>query len=195
MDITAQIGATWSAVFFLLEFHHGLDINNPNHIWLLHYLFLGHINSALVFFAESWNRHTLQIRGRRDRSPIDMFSFDMLTCGVRGVGILTDVMSNDELEIYGVDWEALQDDQILESVNRGINTIGEENTSWVGQVGPPARLSEVLLDSPENPLTVEESTELHNEVGHLLGNGSDEEIITTWVRALAVVRSFGINGF
>ena len=51
-DITAQLGADWASLFTALELTHGLDINNINHIWLLHRLFLDTINSQLAFFAQ-----------------------------------------------------------------------------------------------------------------------------------------------
>ena len=96
VDVTAQVGATWGNMFTVLELRHGLDINNPNHIWLLHLIFLPTINMSLKFFAEAWNEHQIQIRGGPNRSPSDMFYFDMLVHGVRGES-LTDMMDDDEL--------------------------------------------------------------------------------------------------
>jgi hypothetical protein len=61
VDFMAQIGATWADYFTILELCHGLNINNINHIWLFHLLFLTTINQQLSFFAESWNQHHLQI--------------------------------------------------------------------------------------------------------------------------------------
>ena len=61
VDVTAQVGATWADLFVMLELRHRLDINNSNHIWLLHLIFLPTINAALHFFAESWNEHQIQI--------------------------------------------------------------------------------------------------------------------------------------
>ena len=61
VDVTAQVGATWANLFVMLELRHGLDINNSNHIWLLHFIFLPAINAELRFFAESWNEHQIQI--------------------------------------------------------------------------------------------------------------------------------------
>lgn len=59
VDVTAQLGATWADRFRGLELRSlGLDINNVNHLWLLHYIFLPVINSDLTFFVESWNNHT-----------------------------------------------------------------------------------------------------------------------------------------
>ena len=47
VDVTGQIGSSWADAFTNLELFHGLDINNPHHIWLLHILFLSIINSEL----------------------------------------------------------------------------------------------------------------------------------------------------
>ncbi|KAF7311812.1 hypothetical protein MIND_00191700 [Mycena indigotica] len=105
VDVTAQVGATWADHFTSLELHYGLNINNVGHIWLLHFLFLATINSQLAFFAESWNEHRIQIRNGPNRSPIDMFGFDMLICGVRGDELPPEEegLSEEELEVYGID--------------------------------------------------------------------------------------------
>lgn len=84
VDVTAQVGASWAEAFTQLELHHGLDINNTHHIWLLHLLFLPAINQQLTFFAESWNQHRIQIRNGPNHSPADLFSFDMLVHGIQG---------------------------------------------------------------------------------------------------------------
>jgi hypothetical protein len=83
----------------------------------LHHLFLQTLNQQLAFFAESWNHHQIQIHGGPNRSPIDMFGFDMLVHGVRGDHVYSeeDGLTDKELEVYGVDWEALQNERILQS--------------------------------------------------------------------------------
>ncbi|KAJ7456996.1 hypothetical protein FB451DRAFT_1341984 [Mycena latifolia] len=144
-DVTAQIGATWADLFTVLEIRHGLDINNVYHIWLLHYLFLRQINNQLRFFMEAWNQHQIQIRDGPNRSPVDMFGFNMIVHGVRGTNILPEEqMSADELEVYGVDWEALHDDNLLESRQEN-NPPDEGSTSWIGRQGPPERLNELAF--------------------------------------------------
>ena len=112
VDVTAQVGAAWAEFFRTLELRHGLNINNAYHIWLLHYLFLDAINSDLDFFAQSWNQHKISFRGARSRSPADMFGFDMIALGVRGDMVTDTDLQPDELEVYGMDWEALQDDTL-----------------------------------------------------------------------------------
>jgi len=129
VDITAQIGASWAEAFTDLEINHGLDINNTHHIWLLHYLFLQSLNQQLTFFVESWNQHQMQIHRGPNRSPADMFGFDMLVHGLRGDQLPASVeehITSEELEVYGVDWEALQNKRVLESARQnGQSDTGE----------------------------------------------------------------------
>ncbi|KAJ7106351.1 hypothetical protein C8R44DRAFT_745419 [Mycena epipterygia] len=89
-DITAQIGATWADLFTILE-----------------------INDQLRFFMESWNHHQLRIRDGPNRSPAYIFGFDMM----RGTDPMVEQpMSEEEMEVFGVDWEeALHDDDVLDS--------------------------------------------------------------------------------
>ncbi|KAJ7036420.1 hypothetical protein C8F04DRAFT_954016, partial [Mycena alexandri] len=151
VDVTAQVGATWSENFTMLELHHGLDINNVNHIWLLHHLFLPTINNQLTFFAQSWNEHQIQIRNGPNRSPAEMFYFDTLVHGTRGHALAAD-LSEEELEVYGVDWEGPHDDTLLHS-QRENNAEETGWTSWLGRVGPPEHLNEVPVESPQGPFT------------------------------------------
>ncbi|KJA15180.1 hypothetical protein HYPSUDRAFT_149528 [Hypholoma sublateritium FD-334 SS-4] len=192
VDVTAQVGATWGNLFAMLELRHGLDVNNDNHVWLLHLLFLPTINASLQFFAESWNEHQIQIRGGPNRSPSDMFYFDMLVHGVRGEA-LADMMDHDELEVYGIDWEALQDDDVrLSQLNN--NGIHEGGTSWIGNAGPPADLSEVLVQSPNSPFDAEEAERsILLSAEQWLGQGDDDSVSLAWLHALSTARQISIQ--
>ncbi|KAJ3512101.1 hypothetical protein NLJ89_g3717 [Agrocybe chaxingu] len=187
VDMTAQIGATWANLFVVLELRHGLDINNRSHIWLLQHIYLPLINTDLLFFAEAWNEHRIQIRDGPNRSPNDMFGFDMLVHGVRG-DPLDEMMSQEELEVYGIDWEGLRNDRLLESqqLNNGIE---EGITSWVGQYGPPEHLNEVRVDSPDTPLSEEAILWLNNIVASWRNRADDEGRILLWAQALAAAQS------
>ncbi|KAJ7199943.1 hypothetical protein GGX14DRAFT_372621 [Mycena pura] len=190
VDVTVQLGAMWAERFTILELRHGLDINNIAHIWLLHFLFLATINSQLAFFAESWNQHRIQIRHGPNRSPADMFVFDMLVHGVRGNQLPDEeVLNEEELEVYGIDWAGLRDDDLLAS-QRTNNPTAEGATSWVGRVGPPplSDLSSVVVDSPADILSEGEDLVLYNAVVHLLGSAQDEDCINLWIHALAYAR-------
>lgn len=167
----------------MLKLHYGLDINNPNHIWLLQFLFLPLINFQLQFFAESWNNHKLHIRNGPNRSPIDMFGFDMLVYGVRGREI---DLSEDELELYGLDWDAFDDDAIRGSQLQN-NPLNEGTSSWIGQRGPPENLSKVIVESPEAPLNGVEINGLCAAIQHLPAQSNDTNIALTWSIALVYV--------
>ncbi|KAJ3507942.1 hypothetical protein NMY22_g16776 [Coprinellus aureogranulatus] len=201
VDVTAQVGSQWQTAFTNLELRHGLNINNPHHIWLLHYLFLPVINQQLSFFAESWNHHRIQIRGGPNRSPADMFGFDMLVHGVRGQQLPPlqrpppqyedHDLPEEELEVYGIDWTAFRDDQLLRSL-RGNNSQTEEGTSWIGRTGPPPNLNEVPLDPPDAPGQEGQFGQFQQEMGQwirrLEEQGQDVTIEALWTTGLAAAQ-------
>ncbi|TBU51966.1 hypothetical protein BD310DRAFT_833201 [Dichomitus squalens] len=187
VDVTAQVGAKWADYFTALELHHGLDINNPHHIWLLHRLFLDYINFDLTFFVKAWNEHKISLRTGPRRSPADMFGFDMLIHGVRGDAPADIINSDEELEVYGLDWEALQEDDLRTS-HATNNPLSEGWSSWLGRTGPPEHLNEVNVESPQ----------IGNQEGFLLlalshtlpplrytGYVTQEQLMNRWVVGLA----------
>ena len=187
VDVTAQVGATWANMFTELELRHGLDVNNVNHIWLLHFIFLPTINTSLRFFAESWNEHQIQIREAPNRSPSDMFYFDMLVHGIRGES-LEDMMNHEELEVYGIDWEALQDDSIRQSQLNN-NGIQEGETSWIGNTGPPTDLNEVFVQSPNSPFDTGDAERIiYHSAEQWIGQADDDSVSLAWLHALAAAR-------
>lgn len=191
MDVTAQVGAAWADFFTTLELRHDLDINNVNHIWLLHYLFLPAINIQLQFFAEAWNQHKLQIRDGPNRSPADLFGFDMMVYGVRGYQLPHEeaVLSDDELEVYGVDWDGLHDDQLLRSLREN-NSSREGSTSWIRRAGPPQHLNEVPVQPPSSDaLTPAELAALAEAVGTWYGLPEDENKVLAWSQGLGFARA------
>ncbi|KAJ3817242.1 hypothetical protein F5880DRAFT_1493254 [Lentinula raphanica] len=107
VDVSTSITQRWNDYFTHLEADHQLDVDNPNHIWLLQHLFLDVINQSLYLWAEGWNCHSLSQRHSDGptRSPEDLFGFDMLTHGLRGDSLDQFTMSDEELKVFGVDWE------------------------------------------------------------------------------------------
>lgn len=132
---------------------------------------------------EAWNQHSIRIRDGPDRSPADLFGFDMLVHGVRG----TDPVSHEELEVFGVDWEALRDDNLLES-RQDNNPPDEGTSSWIGRVGPPERLNEVSVEPPTGPFSAAEMEVLETTLGHLAGAVADAEVTNLWTQALILAR-------
>jgi hypothetical protein len=193
VDVTAQVGSLWAEAFTALEVHHGLDINNSHHIWLLHFLFLPAINQQLSFFAESWNQHQIQICGGRSRSPADMFGFDMLVHGIRGSQLPSEdlePLSLEELEVFGVDWDALRQEQVVASVRGSVPVQGEgDGSSWIGQIGPPVRLNEVAVEPPSVTMEDSQLQMFEETVARWSAQeGASISIPSLWLYGLALAR-------
>jgi hypothetical protein len=120
VDVTQGFGRLWYNFFYDLEFHHHLDPDYDEHIWLLHYLFLASINQNAHRWAEGWNHHKLsRVPDRRREKPITMFQIDSLLIGRYGPPLpdQPDPEPVDDPAFYGVDWEGLQDQDLLRHHN------------------------------------------------------------------------------
>ena len=120
-----------------------------------------------------------------------MFGFDMFVHGVRGDQLAEEEeMIQEELEVYGVDWEGLHDDQLLHSQWQN-NSMAEGWTSWVGHTGPPDHLNEVSVDPPSGPLLTHQVEALDHNLQPFterLVNLTDADIIGLWTTALGYSR-------
>ena len=115
-----------------------------------------------------------------------MFGFDMLVHGVWGDRLYDDDsdLSADELEVYGVDWAALNDDHIV----RSVQTSAPQNdgaASWIGRTGPPENLNEVPLFSPTAPDT-DGSTGFDTVMAQWMQTAEDTSISAIWIYGLAL---------
>ena len=187
VDITAQVGAYWAEFFIELELHHSLDTNNINHIWLLQHLFLQVINNQLMFWADSWNQHKLQIQNGPSHSPADLFVFDMLMHGVQGSQLPNEEFTEEELEFYGVDWEGLHDNQLLQAQGQN-NPMNKEGSSWVGRSGLPPHLNEVSVEPPTGLLTEHNILALDHAVKQLYQFLDDDSRRNIWAQGLGHAR-------
>ncbi|KAF9070670.1 hypothetical protein BDP27DRAFT_1220296 [Rhodocollybia butyracea] len=188
VDVSHYISQHWNDLFTMLELHHGLDIDNVTHIWLLHHLFLGTINDAIAFWVGGWNQHRISQRDGPNRSPEDMFGFDMLVRGIRGDAVDQYAMSDEELEVFGVDWEGLEDETLLRALRK--NYEHEEGTStWHGRHGPPPNLNEVHVDPPSSLLTADETQNLDDVLQHISRSSDQADVVHLWTTALAYVRT------
>ena len=117
-----------------------------------------------------------------------MFGFDMLVHGIRGDALPSDDMSQEELEVFGVDWEALRDENVLRS-QRDNNDLQEQPDTWLGRVGPPPNLNEVQVNAPMAPLTLEEIQNIDSTASAWVGLGDDHSITQTWIYGLATAHN------
>ncbi|KAJ7652178.1 hypothetical protein DFH06DRAFT_995510, partial [Mycena polygramma] len=116
-DVTRGFGRKWSTFFLSLEYSSGLRPDLAAHIWLIHHLFLPAINQDAQEWARTWNEHKLRLGMERTRSPRDMFFFGMIENGLRGFEDIPQASVDDEdiddLNTYGVDWQDLNDADIM----------------------------------------------------------------------------------
>lgn len=97
-------------------------------------------------------------------------------------------LNDEEIEVYGVDWEGLRDDQLLQS-QRLNNAPAEGAASWIGRVGPPNDLSQVTVDAPDGPLSAQEIHLLQTVLHQWMGSGEEADIIHLWNHGLAYARA------
>ncbi|ESK83233.1 hypothetical protein Moror_3271 [Moniliophthora roreri MCA 2997] len=181
-------------LFEELEAHHGLKHHNHNYLWLLHLLFLPLINEHLTFWAESWNHHRITIwQGGPSCSPYDMFRFDMLVCGWRGGSLEDHRMSQEELEVFGINWKGLHDDVLLQQICQEYVEDGAD--SWLRRQGPPLKTSRVPLDNPANPFTEDQTQWLRERAQELPTGANIESVQTRWIYGLAYARQVNSDAF
>ncbi|KAJ7721420.1 hypothetical protein B0H14DRAFT_3098478 [Mycena olivaceomarginata] len=114
-DVTHGFGYKWKMFFVDLEVNHGLNPTLAAHIWLLHHLFLHRINEDSQEWAEAWNSHNLTIRGKRSRSPRDIFLFSMLQDGPRSLERVV-IPSGEQVadpSTYGIDWDVVDNPTLM----------------------------------------------------------------------------------
>ena len=97
-DVHRIVIILFSSIFYFLEEYYNLNIENPIHIFALHYVFLPRINFALDIFIQSWNYHS--IRTEQHKTPRQLFLEGMIRNGFRGIN-----EENIDMNYYGIDWE------------------------------------------------------------------------------------------
>ncbi|KAJ3832819.1 hypothetical protein F5878DRAFT_547592 [Lentinula raphanica] len=190
VDVSNYITQRWNNHFTQLELRHQLDVSNRNHIWLLQHLFMNIINRSLNFWAAAWNCHRVSQRQGDGpaRSPEDLWGFDMLAHGLRGDSLDQFAMSDEELEVFGVDWEGLRDDALLNSLRQnyaheqGINT-------WFGQHGPPPQLNMVEVEPPSGSMTADDIQRMDGELDSFPQSSNEDDVVNLWRAALIHART------
>ncbi|KAJ7286285.1 hypothetical protein C8J57DRAFT_1431768 [Mycena rebaudengoi] len=72
VEVGSQFVRRWRGFFSHLERLHHLDVDRPDHLWLLHTLFLDAINADCAEFQANWNAHPMDGHETHNKSPNDM---------------------------------------------------------------------------------------------------------------------------
>lgn len=193
VDWTSAVGAKWKSFFQSLEIHHGLDPENPAHIWLVHYLFLHIINHEALEWANSWNSHVISLPDQRNATPHALRFFSILQGGGRGIDAegnvlagyepLADDLREDEIEEYGIDWNAYDDQRVQahHSLNNHLDHLAHNPfvAHW------PEEHNIVDVDVPSSPLTEQQCQFLDVSIQHLPRQSIDD-LCQLWSQAFAI---------
>ena len=179
-DVTEGFGRKWKEFFYTLEDHHGFEVSDPSHIWLLHWLFLPAINADALAWAETWNSHKIQLDGERRSSPRQLFLLSSLKDGVRGLPPQDE--HPEGYTLYGVDWEANEDPRLMRHHQENNLEDRERNTPH----GQPDRVNEVVCEPPACPLSNEQVEELMARLTMVVDVESKDMSVrrVVWVMAL-----------
>jgi hypothetical protein len=179
----------WRRFFQDLETHHGMNVEDGYHTWLLHRLFLEELNWELQEWVKSWNHHKMQLKGEMNQSPIEMFMMGMVEWEALGVHDWIKQQEEDVTDLlnYGVAWENLEDEVAHNLEHNGENQLGPfDIDNW------PEELHDVACDPPDCPLSVVEQETLDAVVVHEFGGNefrSMGEWMLIWNRALDLCRN------
>ena len=75
-DVFRCFGDVFYYTFKSMEESGLLDVTNPLHLFVLHYVYLPRINAAIDSFVEAWNKHPK--RTERNWSPEKIWSNGMM---------------------------------------------------------------------------------------------------------------------
>ena len=93
-----------------MEINGLLDRSNPEHMYVLHFIYKDRINKCLDNFVAAWNRHPM--RTERNWSPKRMWQNGMIDIRNRNLATVQSVVTNDnnltsdDLTWYGHDSDA-----------------------------------------------------------------------------------------
>ena len=108
-DVFRCFGNVFYYTFQSIEEMGLLDISNPLHKFMLHYIYLPRINSAVTNFVAAWNKHPL--RTERNWSPEQIWCNGMIDRANKGLCAVAEVtgdvdVPDDNLPWYGFDSDA-----------------------------------------------------------------------------------------
>ena len=186
-DVTRGFGGKWKLFFLELEHSYGLEPERPQHIWLIHHLFLDAINLDAQDWCSAWNAHRLHLRGEPRASPRELFMFGMVRHGPRGLAAVTtpEDAHVEDLANYGVDWEALEDDTLM-AHHFEHNPLPLASSERPFSTTEPPELSTVTCDPPRCPLSATQVARLNAHLQRHVDR-SDRDMLArrlVWISAL-----------
>lgn len=185
VDVSRGYNFKWKNLFVDLEHNHRLNARDPRHKWLLSHLYLDLINYDAREWAAAWNAHILTVRGERGRSPRDRFFFGMIQRGPRGIRRIPEPINEqvDDFEVYGVDFEELEDERVMAHL---LNNNQDDHDANTVVAGAPAILSDVPCTPADCPLDEAQLRFLNEQIAGFGGHSTTINVLTRrqmWIHA------------
>ncbi|KAJ6596094.1 hypothetical protein B0H10DRAFT_2327948 [Mycena sp. CBHHK59/15] len=148
-DVTHEFGYKWKQFFVDLEVNHSFNPTGPEHIWLLHHLFL----HCTIF------RFAVNALGLLTTC----FFFSQLNDGPRGLERMAAPLDEEvpDPTTYGIDWEVVDDPTLMHHHLMQNPQEWENNNPFAPSVQD---LSEVPCEPPDSPFTPAQIAHLDREI-------------------------------
>ncbi|KAJ3560649.1 hypothetical protein NP233_g10697 [Leucocoprinus birnbaumii] len=158
VDVKQGFVHKWCDFFLSLTVHCGLIAEYPDHIWLLHHIFLGQLNREAEEWTAMWNEHPLSIPGISNDSPTVMYA---LSLGVE--------------EDYGIEYEHLQEPVQVHDYTEDVRDHAPHIPSEPDTHDFRPTPSEVVCEAPNCPLTPNKIQILDFYLSQAMDMSSQEE--------------------
>lgn len=132
-DVFNGVTQLYHRLFYAMEDEGILDVNNVQHLFALHYVFLPRIDRALQAFASGWNHHPLSTC--KHKSPLQLYTEGMILLNHNGVPAL-DYSNPVDTGEYGVEYDLESVDLEIESIDIPAVTVSHDDTILQGLVNP-----------------------------------------------------------
>lgn len=120
-DVYYSVIQIFYSMFYYLEGHDLLDVNNDIDLFCLHFVFLPRINVALQQFTEAYNNHGL--RSEKNWSPYQLWINGMIHKDNQSASVVREVMgeshAEDVMATYGIDPD---ETFLFEGAEQGLDT-------------------------------------------------------------------------
>ena len=132
-DVFNAVTQLYYRLFYSMEDEGILDINNEQHLFALHYIYIPRINQALEAFASGWNHHPLSTC--HHKTPFQLYTEGMILLDHDGIPAL-DYTDPVDIQEYGIEYDLESVDLDMEAIDVPAVTANHEITTLRGLVDP-----------------------------------------------------------
>ena len=165
-DVFRCVACNFYYLFQSMEINGLLDRSNPEHMYVLHFIYKDRINKCLDSFVAAWNRHPM--RTERNWSPKRMWQNGMIDIRNRNLATVQSVVTND-------------------------NNLTSDDLTWYGHDSDAPMPTVSNIVTVADPIAIPQEQQLRELIDPL--SISDNMGIDIFIQALEIVRRLNVNTF